>query len=102
MSTRRGFLRLLGVGAGAAVAAPVASKALDVLTQPGTDMYLNNRNYNPSAQGSYQRAVPTSLGSDFGSKEHSRVTDNPHAVTKAEMGLGAIGHAIDGVATRIG
>lgn len=91
MSTRRGFLRLLGIGAGAAVAAPVAVRSFDVLSQPGTDMYLNNRNYNPSAQGSYQRAVPTSLGSGFGSKEHSRVTDNPYATTKAEMGLGVIG-----------
>lgn len=83
MSTRRGFLRLLGVGAGAAVAAPVASKALDVLTQPGTDMYLNNHKYNPS----------TDVGPFEGQRVSGQPVDwqgNPHVVTKTEVGLGRV------------
>lgn len=85
MSARRGFLRLLGIGAGAAVAAPVAAKAIDVLTQPGTDMYLNNRNYNPS----------TDVGPHTGQRVSGQVVDersfiNPHNVTKEQVGLGRI------------
>lgn len=110
MSTRRGFLKLLGIGAGAAVAAPVAGKALDVLTQPGTDMYLNNRNYSPS----------TGVGAHTGQRISGHPVDersltNPHNVTKEQVGLGSlrdwelqdlVGHedltrVLEGVATRV-
>lgn len=102
MSTRRGFLKLLGIGAGAAVAAPVAGKALDVLTQPGTDMYLNNRNYSPS----------TKMGPHTGQRISGRPVGersltNPHNVTKEQVGLGSLRHhedhalVLEGMAKRI-
>lgn len=83
---RRSFLKLLGLGVGAAIAAPVLTT--------------------PVSGESFARRAPTALGgkmskiyaehiddenpsmSDLSFHEHS--TNNPHYVTKAYLGLGPV------------
>lgn len=81
-STRRNFLRLVGIGAGAAIAAPVLARIPETpLTLPPVEPLA------AIAEIPDDRAVKweeiTNKPNQFPSHEHS----NPYLITKADLGL---------------